>query len=205
MVSRRRGPDALGVFVKAPAAGHVKTRLAADMGAARAAELYRLLGRGVVSACVSPAHDTVVWFAPAAARRVVRAWLQGLGVSAFRAQAPGGLGRRMAAAFQRHFGEGARRVIGSDCPGVDSRLISAAFAQLDQHDLIIGPAHDGGYYVIGLRRAVSQLFRGIAWSTDRVLEQTLARARRLGLRPALLPILRDVDTVSDARAMGILP
>ncbi len=206
MVNRLRRADVLGVFVKAPTPGQVKTRLAADLGAPGAAELYRVLGRGVVSACVSPGYDTAVWFAPADARRTVREWLQGLGVDAFRAQAPGALGVRMAAAFLRHFRDGARRVIliGSDCPAIDSRLVSTALAELGQHDLVLGPAHDGGYYLIGLRRAVPQLFRGIAWSTEAVLEQTLVRARRLRLRPAFLPVLRDVDTASDARAMGLL-
>jgi rSAM/selenodomain-associated transferase 1 len=205
-VNRLRRPDVLGVFVKAPTPGQVKTRLAAELGAARAAEVYRLMGRGVVSACVSPEYDTVVWFAPADARQAVRDWLQGLGVAAFRAQAPGALGARMAAAFLRHFREKAHRVIliGSDCPEVDSRLVSRARAELDQHDVVVGPAHDGGYYLIGLQRAAPRLFRGIAWSTEAVLEQTMARAREMGLRSALLPTLRDVDTASDARAMDML-
>lgn len=198
--------DVLGVFVKAPRPGYAKTRLAAEVGAARAADLYRALGRGVVSACVNQAYDTVVWFAPADARQAIREWLQGLRIAAFHPQAEGALGVRMAAAFRRHFREGARRVllIGSDCPGVDSRLVSAALAELDRHDLILGPAYDGGYYLIGLRRSVPQLFRGVAWSAVLVLEQTLARASQLGLHPALLPTLRDVDTASDARAVGIL-
>jgi rSAM/selenodomain-associated transferase 1 len=207
MPNRLRRPEVLAVFVKAPTLGRVKTRLAAETGAARAAELYRVLGHGIVSACVSPRYDTVVWFTPVEARRRVRQWLHGLGVAAFRPQAQGALGARMAATFLRHFGEGARRVvlIGSDCPGVDSSLVSAALAQLDEHDLVIGPAHDGGYYLIGLPRAVPELFRGIAWSTGTVFNQTLAHAGRLGLRPALLPPLRDVDTASDARSVGLLP
>ncbi len=200
-------PDVLGVFVKAPVAGRVKTRLAAEVGAHRAAKIYRDLGRRVVSACAGSGHDTMVWFAPAEARPAVRDWLKGLGVAAFRAQVSGALGARLAAAFRRHFHEGARRVImiGSDCPGVDAGLVSRALAELDEHDLVLGAAHDGGYYLIGLRAPVPQLFRGIAWSTEAVLGQTLARARQLGLNTVLLPTLRDVDTASDARAVGILP
>lgn len=200
-------PDVLGVFVKAPAPGRVKTRLAAEVGVDSAAEIYRRLGRRVVATCAGSGHDTVVWFAPAEARRAVRAWLRGLRVAAFEAQVAGGLGARLAAAFQRHFDEGARRVIviGSDCPGVDAGLVSRALAALDEHDLVLGPAHDGGYYLIGLRAPVRQLFRSIAWSTKAVLGQTFARARQLGLSAVLLPRLRDVDTASDARAVGILP
>lgn len=206
-VSEKPGRDVIGVLVKSPAPGRVKTRLAAELGPERAADLYRDLGRRVVGACVSQAYGTVVWFAPAGARSAVHNWLTGLGVTAFWAQPRGTLGTRLAEAFRRHFGDGARRaiLIGSDCPGVDSSLVSRALAALDEHELVIGPAHDGGYYLIGLRASAPQLFRGIAWSTEVVLEQTLTRARQLGLRAALLPMLRDVDTASDARAAGFLP
>jgi rSAM/selenodomain-associated transferase 1 len=193
--------------VKAPLPGRVKTRLAAEVGSQRAAEIYRDLGRRVVSAAAGVGHEIVVWFAPADCRPVVRDWLQGLGVAAYRAQVTGTLGARLAAAFRRHFSGGARRVIviGSDCPGIDACVVSRAFAALDEHDVVIGPAHDGGYYLIGLRAPAPGLFRGIAWSTGGVLELTLTRARRLGLRIALLARLRDVDTASDARAVGLLP
>ncbi|MBI4502062.1 MAG: TIGR04282 family arsenosugar biosynthesis glycosyltransferase [Gemmatimonadetes bacterium] len=199
-------PDVLGVLVKAPVPGRVKTRLASTVGVRRATEIYRRLGRQIVGACAGPGHDTVVWYAPAEARAAVRDWLKGLPVAAYRAQVSGALGARLAAAFQRHFGEGAHRVIliGSDCPRVDAGLVSRALAALDDHALVLGPAYDGGYYLIGLRTPVPQLFRGIAWSTEMVLEQTLTRARQLGLRTVLLPVLRDVDTVSDARAAGMV-
>ncbi len=201
-------PDArvVGVFVKAPIPGRVKARLAADIGPARAAALYRRVGRQVVASTVSNTHQTAVWYAPRTCGRLVRAWLDGLGVSRFHAQPAGDLGRRLRGAFARHFRARARRVIliGSDCPGVDSRLVSQALLALDECDLVLGPAHDGGYYLIGLRAPAPELFRGIAWSTEVVLEQTLAQARALGLRLVLLPTLRDVDTASDARAIGIL-
>jgi rSAM/selenodomain-associated transferase 1 len=197
----------LGVFVKAPVPGQVKTRLAAEVGVGQAAELYRSLGRRVVAASVGRGHDTVVWFAPGRAHRAVRDWLNDLGVAGFQAQVSGALGTRLAAAFRQHFRQGARRVIviGSDCPGVDARLVSRAFVALDEDDLVLGPTRDGGYYLIGLRAPALQLFRGIAWSTEAVLEQTLTRARQLELSTAVLPALRDVDTASDARALGILP
>jgi uncharacterized protein len=188
-------------------AGQVKTRLAAEVGAQSAARLYHLLGRSVVSACVGPSYDTVVWFAPRGARRIVQQWLRGVRVSGYRAQPAGSLGVRMAAAIRHHFHEGFRKVIliGSDCPGIDAQLVSRAFASLDEHELTIGPSDDGGYYLIGLRVPAPELFRGIGWSTDAVLDQTLAHARRLGLRPAILPTLRDVDTATDARALRLLP
>jgi rSAM/selenodomain-associated transferase 1 len=205
-VTRQRRPDVLGIFVKAPLPGMVKTRLAAEIGAGPAADLYRHLGRRVVSASAGAKYDTVVWFAPRAARQAVGEWLQDLEIAAYRAQPSGSLGARLATAIRRHFKEGARRVIliGSDCPGVDSRLVARGFASLDHHDLVIGPARDGGYYLIGLSRPRPQLFRGINWSTQAVLEQTLTQARRVGLRTAILPRLRDLDTAHDARALGLL-
>lgn len=203
-----RGRDTLGILVKAPIPGRVKTRLAAELGAEQATELYRALGRSVVAACVDPGYHTVVWYTPAAARAAVRGWLQGVEPLAFRPQVRGGLGVRLGAAFARHFGEGVPRVIlvGSDCPGVERGVITQAFAALDRYDLVLGPAHDGGYYLIGLRSTTrgGRLFHGVSWSTPDVLRQTLLAARRLGLRPALLPVLRDVDTVADARATGLL-
>lgn len=200
-------PNVLGVFVKAPAPGRVKTRLAAEVGVHSAAGIYRDLGRRIISACAGAGHETVVWFAPADARPAVRYWLQGLSIAAYRAQVSGTLGARLGAAFRQHFREGARRVIviGSDCPTVDASVVTQALVALDAHDLVLGPAHDGGYYLIGLRAPTPQLFRGIAWSTDAVLGQTLARARQLALSVALLPTRRDVDTASDARAAGVLP
>lgn len=200
-------PDVLGVFVKAPAPGRVKTRLAAEVGVHRAAEIYRHLGRRVVSACAGAGHETVVWFAPADARQAVHDWLQGPNIAAYRAQVSGTLGARLRSVFRRHFREGARRVIviGSDCPAVDASVVTQALDALDEHDLVLGPTHDGGYYLIGLRAPIPQLFREIAWSTEIVLEQTLTRARQLGLSVVLLPRLRDIDTASDARAAGLLP
>jgi len=200
-------PDVLGVFVKAPVAGRVKTRLAADVGSRRAAGLYRGMGRAILAGCVHPgAYRTVVWFSPPGAQRSVRTWLKGLRVSAFAPQGDGGLGVRLSVAFRRHFREGARRVvvIGSDCPDVDRGSVTRAFAALDVCDVVIGPAGDGGFYLLGLRAPAAGLFRGVAWSTDTVLDQTLANAGRLGLECSLLPTLRDVDTVSDARALGLL-
>ena len=202
-----RRADVVAVFVKAPVAGRVKTRLAAEVGVQHAAEIYRSLGRRVVEACVSRSHDTVVWFAPANARQAVRQWLEGLDVIGFRTQVFEALGRRLSAAFGQHFQEGASRVIaiGSDCPDVGPGILSQALAALDERDVVIGPTLDGGYYLIGLHRPVPQLFQGIAWSTEAVLEQTLARVRQLGLGAVLLPKLRDVDTARDVRALGIVP
>ena len=199
--------EVVGIFVKAPVAGRVKTRLAADIGPIGAAALYRRLGRQVVATASSDAHQTVVWYAPATGGRLVRAWLDGLGVSGFRAQPDGDLGDRLRIAFATHFREGACRVviIGSDCPGVDRQVISEAFAALDHHDVVLGPARDGGYYLIGMQALHEPLFRGMPWSSFAVLNETRAAACALGLTCHLLSPLRDVDTIADARALGLVP
>ena len=201
-------PDArvVGVFVKAPVAGQVKTRLAAAIGPAAAAALYRRLGRRVVRAVVSDAYRTAVWYAPRGHGRLVREWLRALGVSGFHPQPAGALGDRLRAALGTHLKAGAQRVviIGSDCPGVDRRVIGEAFAALDDHDVVLGPARDGGYYLIAMKSLHEPLFRGILWSSSGVLRETRAIARRLGLSCGLLRPLRDVDTMADARALGLI-
>ena len=176
------------------------------IGPAAAAALYRRLGRQVLAAAAGPGYQTIVWFAPSASRDAVRSWLDGLGAAAFHAQAAGNLGTRLAHAFARSFAAGDRAVviIGTDAPGVNRRIVTAAFRSLRAHDLVLGPSLDGGYYLIGLSAPQPALFRGIPWSTGDVLRATEAEARVLGLSVRLLEPLRDVDSGSDARALGLL-
>ncbi len=208
MAQLSRRPDVLGLFAKAPEAGRVKTRLARAVGSARAVSLYREVGRRVAAQCIAPgAWETVVWYAPAGGETAVREWLGGLDVDAFRRQPGHGLGFRLAGTFRRHFAEQARRVvvIGSDCPTVARPLIRRAFRALDRADLVLGPAVDGGFYLLGLTRVVPGLFRGVAWSTAGVFTRVLDNAARLGLSTLTLPEHRDMDTIADARALGLVP
>jgi hypothetical protein len=107
----------------------------------------------------------------------------------------------MASAFEEGFRRGARRVaiVGTDVPWVSRAHVLRAFSALDRHDLCLGPARDGGYYLLALARAEARLFEGIGWSTPQVLAETLARADALGLRAARLETLTDVDTLDDVR------
>src|SRR5919198_2561404 len=198
---------ALGIFVKAPIPGRVKTRLAEDIGPSGAAEVYWRIGRQVVSGTTGSGYQTTVWFTPAAEGAFVREWLDGAGGGrvAFRPQAGADLGDRLANAFVSEFAAGARRVvmIGSDCPGVNRGIIQQAFNALGAHDVVLGPALDGGYYLIGLAAPQPGLFRGIAWSTAAVARQTRARAAGMGLTCRLVRPLRDVDTGRDARVLGL--
>ena len=117
----------------------------------------------------------------------------------YQAQGTGDLGDRMARAFQSAFASGIEQavIIGSDCPQLDADRLSQAFRSLQTHDLVLGEATDGGYYLIGLRQFVADLFVGIDWSTERVLQQTLEIAKRLSLSIALLEPLTDIDRPED--------
>ncbi|NQU12122.1 glycosyltransferase [bacterium] len=189
-----------------PTRGRVKTRLAAAIGTAAATAAYRwLLARCRREFARTP-FAVEWWFTPARApfRRVVgaAAWT--------RPQPPGSLGRRMQAAFADALGRGYRRVviIGVDAPEVEQSIVGRAFRLLARHAVVLQPAEDGGYALIGVagkgrgpggggRGELPDLFRGIPWGTSRVLECTRARLRRLRLPWAELPVTYDVDTAAD--------
>jgi rSAM/selenodomain-associated transferase 2/rSAM/selenodomain-associated transferase 1 len=115
------------------------------------------------------------------------------------AQGDGDLGQRMERAFVEAFQDGMERVliVGTDCPGLTAETARQAFARLDDFDIVLGPARDGGYYLIGLKRSAPGLFRGIPWGTEQVLEKTLATANEIPLRVSLLDPLDDVDRTHD--------
>jgi rSAM/selenodomain-associated transferase 1 len=190
----------LVVFVKEPRPGAVKSRLAEAVGDQAAAAVYRALAEGVLEATtpVPGDYERLVFFDPPGARRALREWLPGVSL---RAQAAGDLGERMADAFARGFGRGASRVaiVGSDAPGVTRGTALLAFALLDTADVVLGPAEDGGYYLVALREPRPELLQGVEWSTPRVLAQTLERAAAGGLRALQLEPLGDVDTLADLR------
>jgi rSAM/selenodomain-associated transferase 2/rSAM/selenodomain-associated transferase 1 len=187
----------LFIFAKAPTPGRVKTRLAKEVGDEEAARVYSLLARYVVNRLRSGPYRTVICFDPPGKREAVVGWLGDEQLS-FIPQKEGDLGVRMETAIR----EGLRNspavvVVGTDTPGVDGEVVARALESLKGGDLVVGPATDGGYYLIGMKEPHSQLFRDIPWSTHRVLESTLERAEELGLRASLLPPLQDVDTLED--------
>jgi rSAM/selenodomain-associated transferase 1 len=184
--------------VKSPSRGRAKTRIAAVVGAARAAEIYRALVERLLQG-IAALDRVELHYTPSGARREIRCWLRP-GWSA-QPQAAGDLGARLTAAFDGAFAAGTRRVciIGSDCPEVTAADIHRAWRKLRDHDLVLGPAEDGGYWLIGLGAPQPGLFVGMPWSTSAVLERTVARAGELGLRVARLRTLRDIDTWEDWR------
>lgn len=192
------------IFAREPVLGRVKTRLAAGIGPAAALAVYRELLALTAAAVAAAQVPATVWLAeaPAGADAAPAAALPrpewpGL---PWRVQLPAdSLGARMAHAFGEAFGEGAGRVaiIGTDCPGLSGALLTRAFGQLLTHDVVLGPADDGGYYLLGMNKLEVELFQNKSWSTAAVLPATLADAARLGLRVALLPQLHDVDSAAD--------
>lgn len=113
------------------------------------------------------------------------------------------LGQRMQHAFETalHQAESAV-IVGSDIPGLSSGIIETAFQQLETHDFVIGPARDGGYYLLGMKSLQPELFREISWSTSRVFADTVSRMERLGKSCALAPLLSDVDEAEDWEREG---
>jgi rSAM/selenodomain-associated transferase 1 len=184
------------VFVKAPRVGAVKTRLAQEIGAERACEAYQKLVRTVLGK-IGSLVNVQLRYSPDDAESEVQPWRKSSWTAA--AQGAGDLGERLARGFSDAFKSGASRVaiIGSDCPWLDVADIEEAWSEVETHDVVLGPARDGGYWLIGLRRPLPELFTGIAWSTPHVLMQTLERARPRDLRVRLLRELRDVDTLED--------
>ncbi len=184
------------LLARAPRLGRVKTRLAADVGDQRALEIYRRLGSRVVNQ-IAPVASITVWFDPPDALDEMRAWL---GDCTYRPQPEGDLGVRLAHAFVQHFannpGEPAVAV-GTDAPGVDAGVIVEASRALRGAEVVIGPASDGGYYLIGLARFYGDLFVGIPWGTERVFKTTAAASAAAGVDPMILPELRDVDRAAD--------
>ncbi len=194
--------DRLIIFTRYPQPGKTKTRLIPALGAVPAAELQRKMTEHTLEQVESLTLTTPIaveiWFAGSEDEsHLMRDWL-GLRWQ-YNPQGAGDLGDRMAQAFASAFATGAATAvtIGTDCPGLNAALMAEAFQALQDHDLVLGTATDGGYYLIGLRRMIPELFVGVAWSTERVFAQTIAIARSLGLKVATLEPLSDIDRPED--------
>ena len=182
------------IFVKNPVAGKVKTRLANSIGDKKALEVYMHLlelTRKVAEGVDCTRHlfysdkiDSDDW---------------SLGQFNKHLQSGNDLGEKMKNAVHHILTLGAKRVIiiGSDCPEITSKIVEEAFATLKEKNVCIGPAKDGGYYLLGMRELYSTLFEEKQWSTGSVFEDTLVNLMKNRLSYACLPPLSDVDTISD--------
>lgn len=184
------------VFLKAPRIGTVKTRLAASIGPEMALAAYRSMATHQLGA-LPPDWTTEVYYTPRAAASEMHAWL-GKDIC-YRLQSEGDLGDRLSAAVKSHFDKSSNYLflLGADCPWLGTKELEQAAEQLVAADIVLGPAHDGGYYLLGIKENHRALFEEIAWSTGDVLEQTLERARSSHLSVHQLQPLNDVDTVEE--------
>ena len=195
----------IAVFARAPVPGEAKTRLIPMLGAAGAAALQRqLIERTLATACAVPAARVTLWVAGDPAHPFIVAAAARFGIPVA-GQAGADLGARMHRAFVQTAAP--LVLIGTDCPQLRPDDLAAAAAALDRHDVVIQPATDGGYVLIGLARPQPALFESIDWGGPQVLQQTRARIAVLGLRCVLRPALDDLDTPADlqrALAAGLL-
>ncbi len=197
-------PDAserLAVFARYPEPGRAKTRLIPALGPAGAARLHAEMARHTLAQADALRRmrpvSVEVWFAGGDAERIRAVF----GERRYRPQPEGDLGARMASAFEAMLAAArSALIIGTDCPALDAAILAQALDALRRHDLVLGPATDGGYYLIGLRRPVPELFDRMPWGTSTVLAETLGRADRLGLSVHQLTPLDDVDEPGDLPA-----
>jgi uncharacterized protein len=192
--------ERLIVFTRYPEPGKTKTRLISALGTDGAAQLQRqMTEHAIAQVRLLAAHQPLsidVRYG-GGDRPSMQRWL-GADLS-YQPQSNGDLGARIANAFQTAFADQSERVvtIGTDCPDLDAPQLAQAFKALYQHDVVLGPATDGGYYLIGLRRFVPDLFVGVEWGTDAVFKQTMAIIQSLHLSVACLEPLSDVDRPED--------
>jgi uncharacterized protein len=190
------------VMARWPAPGRCKRRLAQELGAARAAQIQaRLIVHTLAAAREArQGHGLeLVLAVEGLGSRAARRWGQAHGADRTVLQGRGALGLRMQRQFQRAAREGASQMvlIGSDLPQLEASDLSAAFTVLGQRRGVLGPALDGGYWLIGLRRPEPELLAGIDWGSALVLEQTVAAMARRGLEPELLSRRGDLDWARD--------
>jgi uncharacterized protein len=199
---------ALVIFAKAPIPGQVKTRLCPPLTEDEAATLHGsfvldTLERTKTAVIKNKLPlDRYLACAPSSTHVFFKIMEERQGVRLLD-QVGEDVGARMSQTFETMFAKGYQRVmiVGTDVPSLPLNHYKQALAGLETHDLVLGPALDGGYYLIGMKRAAQALFTGIPWSTDRVLTLTQEKATRLGLTTILLPAWRDIDTISDVQAL----
>ncbi|MGH8002289.1 MAG: TIGR04282 family arsenosugar biosynthesis glycosyltransferase [Brasilonema sp.] len=188
------------IFTRYPEPGKTKTRLIPALGTEGAANLQRQMTEHTLSQVKQLQKTSAVSFEVRFAGGNLQLMQDWLGYDlVYQPQGEGDLGLRMTQSFFNAFQSGAEKVltIGTDCPDVNDQILAKAFEQLQQCDLVLGPAVDGGYYLIGLQRPIPELFINIDWGTSQVLHQTINIAQTLNLSVADLPPLADIDRPED--------
>lgn len=182
----------VGIFAKPPLPGLVKTRLIVDLGSAKATRIYRHCLEHTLDVAQRSGLEYQIYLSQEYDGEPFQE-------EQYNLQRGEDLGARMTSALRDLLAAGAPAaiIVGSDCLDLDTRHLQQAAQALADHELVLAPALDGGFVLIGCRQANSQLFRAVTWSSPGVLERTLDNARRLGYRTSLLETLRDIDTLQD--------
>jgi len=187
--------NAIIIFVRNPEKGKVKTRLARGIGDDKALEVYRTLLTITHDLTARIDADRFVFYTDKVEEQDL--WETSLFKKMI--QKNGDLGERMSHAFELLLGQGYEKVviIGSDCPELNPAIMNEAFDSLDRYPACIGPADDGGYYLLGLNGLIPELFKDKNWSTATVFGDTMADLEKTGKKAFILPILSDIDTIED--------
>ena len=184
--------NALIIFARKPVLGKVKTRLAATIGNDKALEIYKKLLNHTRTVATNSNCEVFIFLTETDEEKF---W------EGFTCQLQNGenLGEKMEHAFNMLLNKGYKEciIVGSDCPGLNVEIIDSAFENLRLKEIIIGPAEDGGYYLLGIKKMYSSLFRKKNWSTKNVFSDTLLDIKKLGLSYHIMPILNDVDEEKD--------
>lgn len=188
--------NALIIFIKNPEKGKVKTRLAEGLGDEKALEIYHFLMQKTLNIVTNVNCRKFVYYS----EKIVKNDIWDQSDIKKKLQKGKDLGERMLNAFTEVFElEGIKNVaiIGSDCPSLSPNFIEKAFEELRFNSFVIGPAYDGGYYLLAMRQLRYEIFEKMIWSTDRVLSETLKKINKMVKTYYLLPPLPDIDTKDD--------
>ncbi|MEL7038875.1 MAG: TIGR04282 family arsenosugar biosynthesis glycosyltransferase [Cyanobacteria bacterium J06592_8] len=190
------------IFTRYPEPGKTKTRLIPALGAEGAAKFHRQMAEDIVKTVREFSFSNSVSLEiryTGGSLELMQDWLGADLV--YNLQGTGDLGDRLIGCLQDAFDreKTAIIVIGTDCPDVSSDIFSEAYEKLQHQDVVLGPAEDGGYYLIGLSRFIPEIFVGINWGTSEVFQQTLAICKTLNLSVEFLPQLADIDRPEDLK------
>ncbi|MFC5282134.1 TIGR04282 family arsenosugar biosynthesis glycosyltransferase [Pedobacter alpinus] len=187
--------EAVIIFLKYPELGRSKTRLAASVGNEKALKVYIELLNHTNLITKNLKSDKYLFYDKVSENKI--AWGEPIYQTAYQKESD--LGGRMQDAFEQLFKKGYERIliIGSDCYELNQEIIEQAFQLLKSTEVVIGPAKDGGYYMLGLTKMVQELFTDVAWSTDEVYTTTTRVLENLNITYATTPTLSDIDIIDD--------
>ena len=194
------------VFAKYPAKGEVKTRLGAEIGHDNALKLYTSFVSHIINTMKNHIDVDEIWCAVSPKNKVEAFSSQFKGATSYFAQnADASLGTRLRDGISQLLQRGDNKVvaIGTDSPNMPAENITAAFKKLDRHDFVLGPALDGGYYLIGQSQIVESVFNDIEWSSEKVLQQSISKIKNAGCTYALLPPFYDIDTAQNLKQLMV--